>query len=274
VWLYIAGWTLFSSEMGAAFAPEYKNAKRDVPRVLMLSAIFMMFTYLAPLSATAELGAKTVVQNPLTFAVLAANHVLGRGGPIFTIILVAALFVTTVMFTSDASRATASMAEEGDTLRQFAKQNRRGVPTWGTGVVIVINIAILLFAANPITILLASNLGYILAHCLANWSFVILRKSQPNAQRPLKLKSPLWVLLAVILGCFHLVLLYVGITHPGLAGYGGLKETLFAIGILLTGLIFWVIRVVAQDHQPLKLRDKDYTVHGESGGAPDAAHAG
>lgn len=257
VWFYIGGWTLFSSEMGAAFAPEYRDTKRDVPRVLVTSSVFIMIVFgLTPLSATAELGADTVAANPLTYGPIAAASVLGGGSQIFTILLVAALCVVTLLFMSDAGRATAGMAEEGDTIKQLGKLNRFGAPTWGTHVVAIVNIGILLFVANPVGIILASNLGYILAHSLANWSFVILRKTRPDAPRPLKLKGPEWMPLAVLLGCFHLVVLAVGIINPGLAGYGGLKETLIGLAVLCTGLIFWVYRVLVQDRQPLRLRDR------------------
>jgi amino acid transporter len=257
VWLYLAGSTLFASEIAAAFAPEYRDPKRDVPRALLSSAIFLMVVYtFTPFAAATVIGERAITQNPMTYGPMAAAHVFGGGSAIFTLALVASLIVSTLLFVNDAGRATAGMAEEGETIKQLAKLNRFGAPTWGTHVVIIVNIGVLLFVANPLGILLASNLGYILAHSLANWAFVILRKTQPHAPRPFKLKSPLWMPLAVILGLFHLFILYVGLSSPGLAGYGGSKETLIGVGILLSGLIFWVIRVVVQDHKPLRLRDR------------------
>ena len=269
VWLYLAGSTLFASEIAAAFAPEYRDPKRDVPRALLSSAIFLMLVYsFTPFAAATVLGEQAIGQNPMTYGPLAAAHVFGGSSAVFTLALVACLIVSTLLFVNDAGRATAGMADEGETLKQFARLNRFGAPTWGTHVVIIVNIGVLLFVANPLGILLASNLGYILAHSLANWSFVILRKSQPDAPRPFKLKSPLWMPIAVTLGLFHLFILYVGVSSPGLAGYGGLKETLIAVGILLSGLIFWVIRVVVQDRRPLRLRDRTTE---DPGTAPSAA---
>jgi amino acid transporter len=275
IWCYIAGWTLFGSEIGAAFAPEYKNPQRDVPRVLLSSAIFLgaVFT-LTPVAATAELGVDTIAANPLTYGPLAAAHVLGgTGGQFFTILLVAALCVVSLLFMNDASRATAGMAEAGDAVKQLGRMNRFGSPTWGTHAVAVVNIAVLLFVPSPVGIILAANLGYILAHSMANWSFVILRYSQPDATRPLRLRGPVWVPIAVFLGCFHLLILGLGIFNPGLAGYGGAKETMIGVVILLAGLLLWVIRRVFQDHEPLQLRDRSYQLGPQSPGATPAAQA-
>lgn len=260
IWCYIAGWTLFGSEIGAAFAPEYKNPRRDVPRVLLSTAIFLGLVFsLTPVTATAELGVDTIAANPLTYGPLAAAHVLGgAGSQAFTVLLVAALCVVILLFMNDASRATAGMAEEGDAVKQLGRMNRFGSPTWGTHAVAIVNIVVLLFVPSPVGIILAANLGYILAHSVANWSFVILRYSQPHAARPLRLRGPVWVPIAVFLGCFHLAILSLGIFNPGLAGYGGAKETVIGVVILLTGLLLWVIRKVFQDHEPLRLRDRGY----------------
>jgi amino acid transporter len=256
VWMYIAGWTLFPSELGATFGPEYKHPTKDVPKVLLSSALFTLVIFgLCPLGATAQLGEKTVGDNAMTFGPLAANSIFGGGGQIFTAILAASLFVTVLNFMNDCGRATAGMAEDGESLKQLSKLNRFGAPTWGAHFTAIVNIIILLFVASPVGIILASNLGYILAHSLGNLSFIILRKTRPDAIRPYKLRGPIWVPLAVFLMCFHLYILYAGIFNPGLAGYGGLKETLIGAAILCSGLILWVIRVVFQDHQKLHWRE-------------------
>jgi amino acid transporter len=269
VWCYITGWTLFPSELGATFGPEYKNPKKDLPKVLLSSALFTMFVFaLAPFSATAEIGEQTIAQNPLTYGPLAAASVFGGGAQVFTAILVAALGVTVLVFMNDCGRATAGMAEEGECVRQLAILNRFGAPTWGTHLVALVNIFVLLFIANPLGIILASNLGYILSHSLGNMSFLILRKTQPDTPRPVKLKSRLWVPVAWVLMFFHAYILYVGAFHPGLAGYGGAKETLIAVGILCGGLLLWVIRVTVQDRQGLRLRERGPSVQAAgTGGA-------
>ena len=255
VWMYIAGWTLFGSELGAAFAPEYKDAKRDVPRVLLLSAIYGMIIFtITPVSVCAMYGEKFTAMNALTLGPMAAAKVVGGGQWLFTIIYAAAISVSVLIFTQDSARATAGMAEDGDTIKQFRNLNRFGVPHWGVLLVGLSNLAFLAFVANPVAIILASNLGYILCHSLANWSFVVLRVTQPDRPRPIKM-GPAWMPIAVLLGCFHLFILTVGILSPGAAGYGGLKDTLIGIGFLCFGLVLWVIRVVVQEHQPLRLRE-------------------
>lgn len=255
VWLYIAGWTMFVSELVAVFAPEYRDTKKDTPRALLSSGVFVMIAYgFTPFMATGILGEGVVGENPLTYGPLAAAEVFGGGSVVFTVVLIAALAISFLIFMNDASRATAGMAEEGITIKQLGKLNRFGAPAWGATVVAVVNVGILLFVANPVGIILASNVGYILAHTLAVWAFVILRKSEPELARPYRL-GPAWVPIAVLIGLFDAFILIMGVTNPGLAGYGGIKETLIAIGILCIGLVFWVVRVVAQDRRGLRLRD-------------------
>ena len=257
VWCYIAGWTLFGSELAAAFSPEYKNAKKDVPRALISSAMFTLVLYtLTPLSAAALMGEKAIGEHFLIYGPLAATMVMGGGQLIFTLIYLVSLGVSILVFTADCARATAGMAEEGAAPTQLAKLNRFGVPFWGAVLPTVVNLAMIFLIANPVGIILASNLGYILCHALANWSYVVLRITQPDTPRPIKLYGPVWMPIAVILGTFHIVILWAGITSPDLVMYGGnMRQTWIGVGFLCVGLLLWVWRVVLQDHKPLRMRE-------------------
>jgi len=255
VWFYIAGWTAYVSEITAVFAPEYKNTKRDTPKALLAAGMFLMIVYVfTPFTATGVLGGDVMLANPITYGPMAAAEVFGGGSAIFTAILVATQAVTVLVFMADSSRATAGMAEEGITIKQLKNLNRRGEPVWGLAVVAIVCIGIVLFASNPLAIILASNLGYILSHALAVFAFLALRRAYPDAPRPIKLPR-IWIPIAAAIGLFDVVILVAGALNPGLAGYGGVKETLIGLGILLLGIVFWAYRVLVQDRARLSWRD-------------------
>jgi amino acid transporter len=257
VWLYLAGYTMFIGEMPALFTPEYKRPSHDAPRaVLSVSLLMMGATMLVGAMCTSTIGEKGVLDNPLNYGVVAAQTAYGSWiGPVITIIICASMAVFNITFMNDATRALAGMAEGGLSITQLTRKNRRGSPTWAAHVVLIANIIVLLLVSNTLTLILAANLGYVLACMLAGWSFVILRRTEPDLPRPFKLSGPVWVPLMVAVNVFVTFAFIMGVTHPDLAGYGGARETIVAIVLILVGLIFWVVRVVAQDHQSLHWRD-------------------
>ena len=245
---------MFVSELVAVFAPEYRDPRKDTPKALLSSGAFVMVTFgLTPLMAAALLGEKAVGEHPLSYGPLAAAAVFGGGSQIFTALGVAAIPVAALVFMNDTARAAAAMARHGVSIRQLGRLNRFGAPAWGATLAAAVNIFVLLFVANPLGIILASNLGYILAHVLAVWSFLILRKTEPDLARPLRIR-PYWIPIAFLVAIFDTFILVMGVVNPGLAGYGGLKETLIAFAILGIGLAFWVVRVTVQDRGRLTLR--------------------
>ena len=48
VWLYLMGWTVYSSEICASFAPEYRDTTRDTQRALMSTALFIVVVAVLP----------------------------------------------------------------------------------------------------------------------------------------------------------------------------------------------------------------------------------
>ena len=111
-----------------------------------------------------------------------------------------------------------------------------------------VNLAILVFVGNPVAILIASNLGYILAITLAVFGFLLLRKDRPNWPRPIRLSSA-WIPIAAVVGAFNAVILIVGVSNPGLSHAGGIKEVLLGVALLSVGVLLFGYRKWVQDRR-------------------------
>jgi amino acid transporter len=255
VWMYLAGWTVYGSELCATFAPEYRDTTRDTPKALVSAAVFLLAVYsLVPIGATGAIGEQAIAHNPITYGVLTTNHVLGGAGGVVTAVICLALFISMVSSSADAARALYGIAKDDMTIKQLYHLNRHGVPGRALTIDLIVNVLIIVFVASPLGILFASNLGYIFAVFLAVCGFLLLRKDRPAWPRPIKLGRA-WVPVAVGLALVNLVLLVVGATSPTLAGYGGTKDTLIGLGLLSLGLILFLFRRLVQDRGPLRLRE-------------------
>jgi amino acid transporter len=105
--------------------------------------------------------------------------------------------------TADGSRALYGISKAGLTIRQLGHLNRFHVPGTAMSLDAVINILFVLFVGNLFGILVASNIGYVLANMFAIGAFILLRKDRPNWPRPIKLPS-YWIPIAGVRGPRHL----------------------------------------------------------------------
>ncbi len=255
VWLYVSAWAIYGTELCAAFAPEYRDTVRDTSKALRSIALFMVFAYgLVPLATTGQLGEVTITENPITYGVVSVQEMLGGVSALVTAVLCGALFLAMISSSADAGRALYGIALEDMTIKQFAHLNHRGMPARAMLVTMIVNLLILAFVGNPVAILIASNIGYILAITLAVIAFLLLRKDRPDWPRPIKLGSG-WIVVAVVIAAFNTFILVVGVSNPGLSHAGGATEVLIGIALLLSGLVLFVYRRVVQDRGRLRLRE-------------------
>ena len=105
------------------------------------------------------------------------------------------------------------------------------MPARAIAVDVVLNLCLLFFVGNTLAVLVAGNLGYMLAHLFALTGFLLLRRDRPLWPRPIRL-SRAWLGVAAALAMVNAVVIAVGATSPGLTGYGGLKEVLIGLGVL------------------------------------------
>lgn len=254
VWFYITSWTTYGGEICASFAPEYRDTVRDTSKALNRTGILMLAVFFfVPMSMSGAVGEKAIGANPVAAFSRAFDHLLGGTAPLGVGILIIALFLGMVATTADGGRALYGLAQEGMTLRQLDHLNRWGVPGRSLTLDAILNSAIVLLLGEPIAILLASNLGYLVSITLAIGSFLLLRRDRPNWPRPIR-RGSAWVPIAFVLFAFNIFVLAIGITHPQLAGYGGFTETAVGIGILLLSIVIYAFRKIVQDKEPMRWR--------------------
>jgi amino acid transporter len=254
------GWSAYGVETCAAFAPEYKDTVRDTTLALRSSALFSLGVYaLLPLGVGGVLSQEEIAANPFAFYVPEFDLIVGGASNIMVVLLVASLILSMNTATADGSRALYGIARDDMTVKQLYHLNRFHVPGRAMTLDMIINIALVFFVGNVLAIYVVGNLGYILAHVFALSAFVLLRKDRPNWPRPIRL-GPIWVPIAIALAAINLFFIVIGVWYTELIGYGGTKEVLYGVGVLLISVLLFVFRRVVQDKQPVRLREETPTM--------------
>jgi amino acid transporter len=112
---------------------------------------------------------------------------------------------------------------------------------------------------NILAIYVVGNLGYILAHVFALSAFVLLRRDRPDWPRPIKL-SRLWVPIALALTAINLFFTVIGVWYTEKIGYGGTKEVLYGVAILLISILLFLFRRIVQDGERPHWREETPTM--------------
>jgi amino acid transporter len=256
VYLYIMGWSAYGVETCATFAPEYKDTIRDTTVALRSSALFSLAVYaLLPLGITGAIGEKAAVNDPVGFYVPAFSKIVGGASDLMVVLLIASLVLSMNTATADGSRALYGIARDRMTIKELFHLNRFHVPARAMTVDALVNLFLVFFVGNTLAILVAGNLGYILAHFFALTGFILLRKDRPGWPRPIKLPRA-WVGVAAVLAAANALFIAVGATNPSLTGYGGTKEALIGLGVLAFSIVLFLYRRLVQDRQPVHLREE------------------
>ena len=158
-----------------------------------------------------------------------------------------------------------AVVEAADARRIFANAvddaelSRFHVPARAMTLDMVINLLLVFFVGNVLAIYVVGNLGYILAHVFALSAFVLLRRDRPNWPRPIKL-SRIWVAIAALLAAANLFLTVMGVWYTELIGYGGTKEILYGVGVLLISVLLFFFRRIVQDGEKPHWREETPTM--------------
>jgi len=262
-WLYLMCWSSYGFECCATFAPEYHDPAQDTAKALRAAAIFSIFTYvLFPLGAVGAIGDKKITfDNALTFYSPVFRQIFGTGfGHVLILLLCIGIVLSMNAATMDGSRALYGISQDGMTIRWLGKLNKNRVPGNAMTLDAVLNLVLLFTAIGTLAgggylkVLAVSNLGYVLSHVFAISGFLLLRRDQPNAERPIRLGA-IWIPIAVFLLLYDIVLIGIGSWSFSLTGYpGGATTFITAIGILVMAVLLYIYRTVVEDRQKLRWR--------------------
>jgi amino acid transporter len=272
VWIWIMIWST-APEAAATFAPEYKDTVRDTRKALISSAAFIMIiNTVLPIALTGGVGAKTV---GLYDYVGALEQLVGKTATNFFVVVMCTSFVLSMnTATADGSRALYGISRDGLTIKQLGKLNKFNVPGNAMFLDMGINILFVLFVGNLFGILVASNIGYVLANMFAIAAFILLRKDRPNWPRPIRLPN-VWVPIAGVLAAAFALFSVVGIGWFQIAGggavYGGTKNKIIGFSVLAASLLLFLFRRIVQDREKPHWREETPTMPDEEPAPPVAA---
>jgi amino acid transporter len=256
-WMFVMAWSVYGIEACASFVPEYKETLRDTRLAMRVSGLLVLAIYvLMPLGVSGLVGQKVISANPSNFYGTAFARVFGGGSWIMTICLIAGVLLMMLMTSADGGRVLYGSSRDGMTVRQLGELNKWGVPGRAMTFDLVLNVGLVLFLGNILSVLIAGNLGYVLMHVFAISGFLLLRRDSPNAKRPIRLAKP-WLFIAGSLCIIDIALLYFGVTHSKITGYGGTRELLIGLGVLSLSIVLFAYRRRVQDKQPITLRASD-----------------
>ena len=255
-WMFIMAWSVYGIEATASFVPEFKDTVRDTRLAMRGSALLVLAVYvLMPFGVAGLAGQNAIEADPSTFYSAAFAKLFGgHGGSVMTVCLIAGLLLMMLMTSADGGRVLYGSSKDGLTLKQLGTLNRFHVPGRAMTLDLVLNVLLVLFLGNTLAILIAGNIGYVLMHVFAISGFILLRKDRPNDPRPIKLSAS-WTGIAAGLAVIDLLMLYFGVTHSNVTGYGSARELLIGIAVLSVSVVLYVYRVVVQDKSRLRLRE-------------------
>ena len=229
--LFVAAWSAYAFETAVVYTAEFKNPQRDTPRAIFASGGLCLFFYgLGPFILYAVVGGKAIQEDPSTALVPLANAVFGTAGGLLIALLLVALLLSINTAILGSSRTLYQASKDSWTFRFMQYTSRRGVPLKAMGFDVAFNL-VLMMLGNPIYILAASTVGYMIFNVLNLVAGYLLRKDAPAATRPYRAPTTM-IRLGVVLAAVNLVLLFVGAPSWGWS-YVGLGWLIVLLGIVI-----------------------------------------
>jgi len=187
IWFYLA------VEGGAMAAEECKNPKKDIPKGFILGIITLVILSLLTFFVTAAnidpiALSKTDSPLPATLEVIyGAGNILSKVMSFIGLFgLIASLHGIIIAY----SRQAFAMSRAGYFPAMLSKVNKNGTPV---NAIIIPSLVGMIFilTGKTATIIVISSFGAVVLYIISMVSLFILRKNQPNLDRPFKVYYPL-----------------------------------------------------------------------------------
>jgi diguanylate cyclase (GGDEF)-like protein len=183
--LYLVGFAAPAFEAATCHVGEMRDPARSLPRSVFASgAMAGLFFVVLPLVwlgtiGTAGMGGELSATLGPTFAPLLAG--LAKSAAVW--FMVANMFMGTMQPLAGASRTLSQLAEDGLLPRSWAKRSRRDVPWVTTLITAGFAIGALLMGV-PTWMIAAANFAYLIAIALPSIAVWLLRRNEPDRERP------------------------------------------------------------------------------------------
>ena len=181
------------------FGDEIKNAGRQVPRAIFASLFSIFVIYMLVNAAVLYvLPMNEVAGNNFSLG-LAAQRVFGEHGDfIFRFIMVLALFSSLNALHLMGARIIYAMSRDGLFFRQVSRVNPGGTPTLALLLSALVGVAFAVFSFERVIAMLA--FFFVTNYLLSFISLFILRRREPQMERPYRAWGYPWTTALALLG--------------------------------------------------------------------------
>lgn len=254
--MFGASYTTYAFETAVCYTREFQNPARDTGRAIIASGLLAIAVFtLVPLAFQSSLGLDALLDPRIydgTGVALALARIVGGGviiTNIFIVTLILALLLVVMTSMMGSSRTLYQASVDGWLPRYLSKVNEHGAPTAAMWTDLIFNM-ILLLTSNYFTILIVSNVCYIIFtffNLQAGW---IHRIDRPSWDRPFRCPT---ILLGTgaLFGFVNLIFMGAG---ADVWGQGTLRNGL--IGVLLIIPVF-IFRHYIQDKGVFPFKPED-----------------
>ncbi|GAB5456026.1 MAG: amino acid permease [Henriciella sp.] len=209
---------------------ELETPQRSLPRVLFAGAFGVMLLYILLNAVFLLTTPMELLVGEVEVGVIAARHVFGQTGAMFTGGILGILLISTVSaMTIAGPRVLQVVGQDIRTFRFLAKSNSDGMPT--TAVMVQSGLALLfVVTATFDQVLVFAGFTLALNSLFAVLGLFVLRWRQPDLARPFRVPLfPFVPLVYLILTVWTLA--YVAIERP--------QEVAVSVGLILAGVVIY-----------------------------------
>jgi len=253
--LYLIGFTAPAFEAAACHVGETIDPNRNVPRAMLAAAIMAAVYFIVlPVVWLGVLGPQALGQDLATvlgptFAPLFGSF--GKAAAIWFVMF--NMFHGTLQPLAGAARTMSQLSDDGLLPRFLGLRLARTDCPWAATVLTAGCAIVFLMAGDPIWMIAAANFTYLIGICMPNVAAFLLRRDQPDAERPYR--APRGTIM-LGLGAASIWLL------SAILGFQqfGLPTVLFGLALAYSGAALYAWRVI-EDHKRQGLPAFARTLH-------------
>jgi amino acid transporter len=237
--LYLIGFAAPAFEAAACHVGETVDPNRNVPRAMLAAAAMAgVYFIVLPVVWLGVLGPEplghdlAVVLGP-TFAPLFGSF--GKAAAIWFVMF--NMFHGTLQPLAGAARTLSQLSDDGLLPRFLSWRIAATDCPWTATSLTAGSAIIFLLAGDPVWMIAAANFTYLIGICMPNIAAWLLRRDQPNAERPYRAPRGT-IMLGVVAACIWLLAAVLGFQQFGL------PTVVFGLALAYSGAALYAWRVV------------------------------